>query len=88
MIFPTLTLSYQTAVSFSELGVATAFNQFCRSIGSTLGAALFGSLLIARFAPEVRAAAAPHSSLHNSRVAARAVPVTEPSPAARADRSE
>jgi hypothetical protein len=32
--------------------------------------------------------AASHSSLHNSRVAARAVPVGEPSPAARADRSE
>ena len=53
MIFPTLTLSYQSAVPFSELGVATALNQFSRSIGSTLGAALFGSLLIARFVPEV-----------------------------------
>jgi len=56
MIFPTLTLSYQSAVSFGELGVATALNQFCRSIGSTLGAALFGSLLILRFTPEVQAA--------------------------------
>ncbi len=56
MIFPTLTLSYQSAVSFSELGVATALNQFARSIGSTLGAALFGSLLILRFVPEVESA--------------------------------
>jgi MFS family permease len=53
MIFPTLTLSYQSAVAFSQLGVATALNQFCRSMGATLGSALFGSLLIARFLPEV-----------------------------------
>ncbi len=59
MIFPTLTLSYQSAVSFGELGVATALNQFCRSIGSTLGAALFGSLLILRFIPEVHVALPP-----------------------------
>ena len=56
MIFPTLTLSYQSAVEFHELGVATALNQFCRSIGSTLGSALFGSLLILRFMPSVQAA--------------------------------
>ena len=62
MIFPTLTLSYQSAVPFSELGVATALNQFSRSIGSTLGAALFGSLLIARFVPEVQAALPPELS--------------------------
>jgi MFS family permease len=55
MIFPTLTLSYQSAVPFHELGVATALNQFCRSIGSTLGSALFGSLLISRFLPSVQA---------------------------------
>jgi EmrB/QacA subfamily drug resistance transporter len=55
MIFPTLTLSYQSAVAFHELGVATSLNQFCRSIGSTLGSALFGSILILRFLPSVRA---------------------------------
>jgi EmrB/QacA subfamily drug resistance transporter len=49
MIFPTLTLSYQSAVEFSELGVATSLNQFCRSIGSTLGSAVFGSILVLRF---------------------------------------
>jgi Major Facilitator Superfamily len=54
MIFPTLTLSYQSAVAFHELGVATALNQFSRAMGGTLGSALFGSLLIARFVPEVR----------------------------------
>jgi EmrB/QacA subfamily drug resistance transporter len=49
MIFPTLTLSYQSAVEFRELGVATSLNQFCRSVGSTLGSAMFGSILILRF---------------------------------------
>jgi hypothetical protein len=55
MIFPTLTLSYQSAVEFGELGVATSLNQFCRSIGSTLGSALFGSILILRFLSDLRA---------------------------------
>jgi EmrB/QacA subfamily drug resistance transporter len=54
MIFPTLTLSYQSAVEFRELGVATSLNQFCRSIGSTLGSALFGSILILRFLSGLR----------------------------------
>jgi EmrB/QacA subfamily drug resistance transporter len=49
MIFPTLTLSYQSAVEFRELGVATSLNQFCRSVGSTLGSAVFGSILVLRF---------------------------------------
>jgi EmrB/QacA subfamily drug resistance transporter len=49
MIFPTLTLSYQSAVEFSQLGVATSLNQFCRSMGSTLGSAVFGSILVLRF---------------------------------------
>jgi len=49
MIFPTLTLSYQSAVEFSELGVATSLNQFCRSMGGTLGSAIFGSILVLRF---------------------------------------
>jgi MFS family permease len=54
MIFPTLTLSYQSAVEFRELGVATSLNQFCRSMGSTLGAAVFGSLVVLRFVSGLR----------------------------------
>jgi MFS family permease len=54
MIFPTLTLSYQSAVEFSELGVATSLNQFCRSMGSTLGSAVFGSILVLRFTTGLR----------------------------------
>jgi EmrB/QacA subfamily drug resistance transporter len=55
MIFPTLTLSYQSAVEFRELGVATSLNQFCRSIGSTLGSAVFGSILVLRFVGSLHA---------------------------------
>jgi EmrB/QacA subfamily drug resistance transporter len=55
MIFPTLTLSYQSAVEFSQLGVATSLNQFCRSMGSTLGSAVFGSLLVLRFTTGLQA---------------------------------
>jgi EmrB/QacA subfamily drug resistance transporter len=55
MIFPTLTLSYQSAVEFSQLGVATSLNQFCRSMGSTLGSAVFGSILILSFVTGLQA---------------------------------
>src|SRR5262249_33691956 len=46
---PVFTIAAQNSVSFSQLGVVTAVTQFARSIGSTLGAAVFGSLLINRF---------------------------------------
>jgi EmrB/QacA subfamily drug resistance transporter len=59
MIFPTLTLSYQSAVDFSQLGVATSLNQFCRSMGGTLGSAVFGSILILRFVTGLNASVPP-----------------------------
>ncbi|MCY1704119.1 MDR family MFS transporter [Deinococcus sp. SL84] len=40
------TLAIQNAVSVRELGVATSSSQFFRQIGSTIGAALFGTLLM------------------------------------------
>jgi EmrB/QacA subfamily drug resistance transporter len=46
---PVFTIAAQNAVPFQQLGVVTAVTQFSRSIGGTLGAALFGSLLINRF---------------------------------------
>lgn len=46
---PLFTLAAQNAVGFGELGVVTALTQFSRSIGGTLGAAVFGSLLTNRF---------------------------------------
>jgi EmrB/QacA subfamily drug resistance transporter len=48
---PVFTLAAQNAVKMSQLGVVTSLTQFARSIGSTLGVAVFGSLLTNRFAP-------------------------------------
>jgi EmrB/QacA subfamily drug resistance transporter len=53
---PVFTLAAQNAVKVSQLGVVTSLTQFARSIGSTLGVAVFGSLLTNRFAPALRAA--------------------------------
>lgn len=52
---PVFTLAAQNAVKMSQLGVVTSLTQFSRSIGSTLGVAVFGSLLTNRFAPAVQA---------------------------------
>jgi len=53
---PTLTLASQSAARTSQLGVVTSLLQFFRSVGNTVGTALFGSILTLRFAPEVRSA--------------------------------
>lgn len=53
---PVFTLAAQNAVKMSQLGVVTSLTQFARSIGSTLGVAIFGSLLTNQFAPAFRAA--------------------------------
>jgi MFS family permease len=49
--FPIFTLVVQNAVPYPQLGAATAMTQFSRSIGGTLGAAIFGSLLVNRYTP-------------------------------------
>jgi EmrB/QacA subfamily drug resistance transporter len=53
---PVFTLAAQNAVNMGQLGVVTALTQFARSIGSTLGVAVFGSVLANRFAPSFVAA--------------------------------
>jgi EmrB/QacA subfamily drug resistance transporter len=53
---PVFTLASQNAVKMSQLGVVTSLTQFARSIGSTFGVALFGSLLTNQFAPAFRSA--------------------------------
>jgi hypothetical protein len=53
---PVFTLAAQNAVKMSQLGVVTSLTQFARSIGSTIGVAIFGSLLTNRFAPALLAA--------------------------------
>lgn len=40
----TIVIALQNAVHFSEMGIATSSNTFFRSIGSTLGVALFGTV--------------------------------------------
>src|SRR5581483_5100345 len=59
---PVFTLAAQNAVSFRQLGVVTSLTQFARSIGSTLGAAVFGSLLANRFGPALHEALPPNVS--------------------------
>jgi hypothetical protein len=53
---PVFTLAAQNAVKVNQLGVVTALTQFARSIGSTLGVAVFGSVLTNRFGPAFTAA--------------------------------
>jgi EmrB/QacA subfamily drug resistance transporter len=56
---PVFTLAAQNAVKMSQLGVVTSLTQFARSIGSTLGVAIFGTILTNRFAPAVLTALPP-----------------------------
>ncbi|TAK62634.1 MAG: DHA2 family efflux MFS transporter permease subunit [Dehalococcoidia bacterium] len=42
---PTLTLAAQNAVPYSMLGVVSAFTQFARSVGGTIGVAIMGSVM-------------------------------------------
>jgi MFS family permease len=56
---PVFTIAAQNSVPFTQLGVVTAVTQFARSIGGTLGAALFGSLLINRFGSALHEALPP-----------------------------
>ncbi len=48
---PVFTLASQNSVKMNQLGVVTALTQFGRSVGSTLGVAIFGSLLTNQFVP-------------------------------------
>ncbi len=50
MVMPVLTLAVQNAVDRRNLGMATSSVTFFRSIGSSLGAAIFGSILGNRLA--------------------------------------
>lgn len=68
--FPTFTLAVQNSIPFRLMGVATSALQFYRTIGGTLGLALLGAAMSARFAsrlddalPESVAGALPASDL-------------------------
>jgi hypothetical protein len=49
LLLPIYTLIVQNAVDRNMIGVATSGTQFCRSIGGTLGAAIFSSILMLQF---------------------------------------
>jgi MFS family permease len=53
---PVFTLASQNAVQVNQLGVVTSLTQFARSMGSTIGVALFGSILVNQFTPAFHAA--------------------------------
>jgi hypothetical protein len=46
---PVFTLTIQNASPPNMIGAATALSQFCRSIGATIGAAVLGAILQARY---------------------------------------
>lgn len=50
MFMQVMTLAVQNALPYSELGTATSAVTFFRSMGSTFGTSIFGSILASRFA--------------------------------------
>jgi EmrB/QacA subfamily drug resistance transporter len=57
--FPVFVIAAQNAIGLRQIGVVTSLTQFCRQIGATLGIAVFGSVLVSRFAPAFHEALAP-----------------------------
>jgi MFS family permease len=55
LIMPTATLAVQTTVDKTQLGVATSATQFIRSIGSTVGTAVVGSIVTKGYAEDLAA---------------------------------
>lgn len=49
LVMPLYTVVVQNAVPHRMIGVATAATQFFRSIGGTVGAAVFGSVMLSRY---------------------------------------
>ncbi|HEX4999149.1 MAG TPA: MDR family MFS transporter [Terriglobia bacterium] len=58
-LLPAYTIAVQNAAPHKHMGIATASSTFFRSIGSTVGVALFGSLLLTNY-HHAFDAAAPH----------------------------
>jgi EmrB/QacA subfamily drug resistance transporter len=57
LIMPTATLAVQNTVKKSMLGVATSATQFVRSLGSTVGTAVIGSIVTKGYAEDLAASA-------------------------------
>ena len=49
LILPAYTVAVQNAAPHRHMGIATATSTFFRSIGSTVGVAIFGSLLLTNY---------------------------------------
>jgi hypothetical protein len=61
LVLPTATLAVQSTVDRRLLGVATSATQFIRSIGSTVGTAVVGSLVTSGYSRDLRADAPQHA---------------------------
>ena len=61
---PTLTLASQSAARPGEIGVVTSLLQFARQLGSTVGTAVFGTVLTLRFMPEMQSVLPPELLPH------------------------
>src|SRR5215207_433483 len=61
LIMPTATLAVQSTVDRTMLGVATSATQFIRSIGSTVGTAVVGSIVTKGYAENLVANAPPQA---------------------------
>jgi EmrB/QacA subfamily drug resistance transporter len=61
LIMPTATLAVQNTVEKEILGVATSAAQFIRSLGSTVGTAVIGSIVTKGYAEDLAASAPPQA---------------------------
>jgi EmrB/QacA subfamily drug resistance transporter len=61
LIMPTATLAVQSTVDKKILGVATSATQFIRSVGSTVGTAVIGSLVTSGYVNDLEANAPPQA---------------------------
>lgn len=59
LTMPVFTIAAQNAVDISQVGMATSAIQFTRSMGGTIGAAIFGAVLSNRFGSALQAAISP-----------------------------
>ena len=66
----TIVIALQNAIDFKHMGVATSANTFFRSVGSTIGVAIFGTIYANRLASYLPAALAELKTRNPSAVAA------------------
>jgi EmrB/QacA subfamily drug resistance transporter len=62
LTMPVFTIAAQNAVDISRVGMVTSAIQFTRSMGGTIGAAIFGAVLSNRFASALQSAISPEAA--------------------------